>query len=120
MAYRRRTSPNTEEAQQRAANLEAIDPALDLGNGLTLAAFRTEITATQALLNAYNIKLAEADAALNNLKIQEKGLKTLTSRMLAGVGVKYGKDSNEYEQAGGTRTSEIQRTPRSSGGTEGV
>jgi hypothetical protein len=26
--------------------------------------------------------------------------------MLAGVGSKYGKDSNEYEKAGGTRTSE--------------
>jgi hypothetical protein len=26
--------------------------------------------------------------------------------MLAGVGSKYGKDSSEYEQAGGTRTSE--------------
>jgi hypothetical protein len=26
--------------------------------------------------------------------------------MLAAVGVKYGKDSNEYEEAGGTRKSE--------------
>jgi hypothetical protein len=26
--------------------------------------------------------------------------------MLAAVGVKYGKDSSEYEKAGGTRTSE--------------
>ena len=119
MAYKRRTSPKVEEAQLRAASLEAIDPALDLGNGLTLAAFRTEITAAQALLDAYNTKLAEADAALNTLQAKEKALKTLTSRMLAAVGVKYGKDSNEYEQAGGTRTSEIRRTPRASGTPEG-
>ena len=32
--------------------------------------------------------------------------------MLAGVGVKYGKDSSQYEMAGGTRTSEIKRSPR--------
>lgn len=29
--------------------------------------------------------------------------------MLAGVASKYGKDSNEYEMAGGTRKSEIKR-----------
>ena len=30
-------------------------------------------------------------------------------RMLAGVGVRYGMDSLEYEQAGGTRTSKVRR-----------
>lgn len=33
--------------------------------------------------------------------------------MLAGVGVKYGKNSDEYEQAGGTRTDE-RKSPRRS------
>lgn len=110
MAYKRRTSRDIQEAQERSANLEAIAPALDLGSGLTLVAFKTEITAAQALLTTYNIQLAEADAALNTLQAKEKTLRTLSARMLAGVGVKYGKDSNEYEQAGGTRTSEIKRS----------
>lgn len=109
MAYRRRTSKEIEQAQVRAANLEAISPTLDLGNSLTLTALRAEIQATQALLDTYNTKLAEADNALNVLKAREKTLKTMSSRMLAGVGVAYGKDSSEYEQAGGTRTSEITR-----------
>ena len=43
------------------------------------------------------------------LKDQGK-LDELTTRMLAGVAAKYGKDSREYEQAGGTRTSE-RKTP---------
>ena len=30
---------------------------------------------------------------------------------MAGVGVKYGKDSSEYEMAGGTRASEINYNP---------
>lgn len=72
-----------------------------------MANLETEIAAAQALLEAYNVKLAEADAALNTFKAKEKELKTLNARMLAAVGVRYGKDSNEYEQAGGTRTSEI-------------
>jgi hypothetical protein len=33
----------------------------------------------------------------------------LTERMLAGVGSKYGKDSTEYEKAGGVRKSERKR-----------
>ena len=36
-------------------------------------------------------------------------MRGFSSRMLAGVGVQYGKDSNEYEMAGGTRASEIKR-----------
>ena len=32
--------------------------------------------------------------------------------MLTGVGVKYGKDSNEYEKAGGVRTSERKKPVR--------
>lgn len=88
MAYKRRTSEAIKQAQVRAANLEAISPTLDLGNSLTLTG---------------------ADTALNTLKAKEKVLKTLTSRMLAAVGIVYGKDSDEYEQAGGTHTSEIAR-----------
>ena len=37
--------------------------------------------------------------------------------MLAAVGVKYGKDSTEYEQAGGTRTSERKSPSRKSSPT---
>ena len=96
-------------AQIRAAGLTAIGATLDLGNGLTVANLEGEIAAAQALLDAYNVKLAEADAAKNTLQAKEKELNTLSSRFLAAVGVRYGKDSNEYEQAGGTRTSEIVR-----------
>lgn len=93
----------------RAASLEAIDPALDLGNGLSLAALRTDIQAAQAVLDSYNNRLAELDGIVNTLKDKEKGLELLISRLLAGIAAVYGRDSTEYEQAGGTRTSEIHR-----------
>jgi hypothetical protein len=112
MAYKRRASQIIADAQQRATNLKAIDPLLDLGSGLTTVTFDNEIAATQAALAAYNTLLAQADAAANELNALEKDLNTLSSRMLAGVGVKYGKDSNEYEMAGGTRTSEINRSSK--------
>ena len=109
MAYKRRSSQVIADAQERATNLKAIDPNLDLGGGLTVAAFEDEIDEVQTTLEQYNTLLAQADAVLNKLNDQEKKLGTKSGRMLAGVGVRYGKDSSEYEMAGGTRTSEIRR-----------
>lgn len=97
MAFQRKSSKHIADAQERAANLRGIDPALDLGNDLTLAAF--------------NARLAKADAAGNEFRAAEKQLRAQSARMLAAVGVKYGKDSNEYEMAGGTRASEINYHP---------
>lgn len=111
MGYRRKMSDYISEALLRAANLKAIDPDLDLGNGLTIAAYESEIAATQAQLDAYNAKLAQADAEGNAFRDMEKNLRALNARMLAAVGVKYGKDSSEYEMAGGTRSSEINYRP---------
>jgi 16S rRNA G527 N7-methylase RsmG len=109
MAYKRRASQIVADAQKRATNLKAVDPNLDLGDGLTVAAFEGEISAVQEALEKYNKLLAKADAAANELNELEKKLGTLSGRMLAGVGVKYGKDSSQYEMAGGVRTSEIKR-----------
>jgi uncharacterized protein YukE len=109
MAYKRRSSQVIAEAKERATNLKAIDPNLDLGNGLTVAAFDNEIAEVQTTLEQYNTLLAQADAVLNELNDREKKLGTKSGRMLAGVGVMFGKDSSEYEMAGGTRTSEIKR-----------
>ena len=109
MAFKRKGSQVIIDAQTRAANLRAIDPNLDLGNNLTLASFENEIETVQGLLEAYNALLAQADAAANDFKAGEKRLRSRSSRMLSGVSVKYGRDSNEYEMAGGTRTSEIKR-----------
>ena len=106
MARQKRTSPIVTKAQTRAAKLSSIDTALDLGNGLTLVAFRTKITDTQTKLDAYNTVLATVDGTNNALVKGEKELADLYERMLSAVGDKYGKDSSEYEVAGGTRKSE--------------
>lgn len=109
MAYKRKTSQVIADAQHRAVNLKSISTTLDLGNGLTLAAYNAKISLTQTALDAYNVQLAKADGLGNDFKAGEKEMRTLSARMLAAVGVKYGKDSNEYEMAGGTRSSEIER-----------
>lgn len=110
MARRKRTSPALDRASTRSDALESIDANLDLGNDLTLAAYKAAIEALDDRLSDYNTKLSELDGLLNQLEQAEVAMDELSTRMLAGVGVKYGKNSTEYEKAGGTRTSE-RKTP---------
>ncbi|WP_339133260.1 MAG: hypothetical protein WGN25_12290 [Candidatus Electrothrix sp. GW3-4] len=117
MAYQRKSSKVITDAQERSADLRAIDPNLDLGNDLTVATYEAKIAEVQAALDAYNGLLAKADAAGNIFRALEKELRDLSSLMLSGVKVKYGRDSNEYEMAGGTRLSE-RKKPKKKGGEE--
>ncbi len=112
MARLKSSSTVIEKAQTRLASLSSIDPALDLGSGLTLAAYRAAIQDAQAKLEAYNNLLSQADEALNTLNAAEKELRSLSERMLAGAAARFGKDSDEYEMAGGVRKSERKRPVR--------
>lgn len=112
MARKKRTSPIAEAAGVRADSLESIDTNLDLGNGNTLAAFRSAISGVAFQLSTYNTKLSELDGLLNALEAGEKGLADFSERMLTGVATKFGKNSDQYEKAGGTKKSEIKRGPK--------
>ncbi len=106
MARLKRTSASVDFAQKRANALASIGATLDLGNGLTPADYKTQTEALKAKNDQYNIDLSELDGALDDIQADEKALDALSVRMLAGVASKYGKESNEYDKAGGTRTSE--------------
>lgn len=112
MGRARRVSPVLDKIQVRHANIKNIDPALDLGNGLTMPAFTTIMTTIQTNLSEYNQALASVDDKLNALVASEKVGMDLSERILAGIAARYGKDSSEYEQAGGVRKSERKRPTR--------
>ena len=101
MARTKKMSSVLESAQTRLAALSSIDPKLSLGTGLGISDYDAQITCTRQALDTYNNFLAE-----------EASLRDLNERMLAGVGAIYGKDSSQYEMAGGARKSEIKRAPR--------
>lgn len=105
MSRKKRSSKTYDKALIRKAGLVSIDPNLDLGNGLTLVVFESKIAATKSNLDSYNTVLSEADAQQNVLTDAEKELRNWNERMLAAVAAKYGKDSNEYEKAGGVKKS---------------
>ena len=116
MATIQRESADLQAATKRMNGLKAIDPtgALDLGNGYTIATYQTEMDAVKAKLDSYNKARKELDALKNQLDAAEKMLSTKSSAMLTAVGLKYTKDSNEYEQCGGVRASERKKPVRKS------
>ena len=103
MGRQKRGSKSLDRAVKRSAALKSIDTALDLGGGMTLGAYDAQIATTTAKLGTYNATLSAADGAGNELVTAEEKLDDLTDRMLAGVASKYGRDSSEYEKAGGVR-----------------
>lgn len=113
MARAKRKSPALDKAQKRLAGIQSIKPTLDLGHGLTAAAYGKLVTDTAAAINTYNVALSKVDDALNEVGRLENLLNEMSERMLAAVGAVYGLDSTEYEMAGGTRRSERKRPDRS-------
>jgi hypothetical protein len=112
MARKKRTSRILEKAQLRSAGLKAIDPTLDFGDSHNLKNLTQLIEQLRAKIDAYNTALAVIDSSQAEIEELEKSLSNLSEMMLTGVGFKYGKDSHEYEMAGGVRTSERVRRIR--------
>ena len=96
-------------ADKRLAGIKSIDENIDLGNNLTAANYKLKIDQITAVLENYNSLLSQADQQANNFDGLEKELRDLNERYLLAVAAKYGKDSSEYEMAGGKRKSERKR-----------
>jgi hypothetical protein len=112
MAYQKRRSATLEKAQGRLRGLRTLLAALQLGNGLTLQNYAALIEAVNALLEAHNLALAEADRTRIEFAEMEAALSALSSRVLSAVAATYGKDSKEYELAVGKFPSNYRRSKK--------
>jgi len=110
MSLKKTNSKAITRAENRVASLASISKNLDLGNGLTLVGYRDTIAGAKTAMEVYNSKVSELGALRTDLAKQEEDLNDLTSRMLAAVAVKFSTESDEYQQAGGTRKS-ARKTP---------
>lgn len=122
MTRPKRTSRMLEKAELRSASLKAVDPTMNFGDARTMTNLTTQIEQLRTKLDAYNTALAIIDSSRTEIQDLEKSLGNLSDQMLIGVAFKYGKDSREYEMAGGVRKSErIRRSTvsRLKAGTEG-
>ncbi len=112
MSRLKRTSPIVQEAETRLSSLKAIDEELDFGHGLSLADYKAEINALHSELSAYNSKLSELDGLLNKVQAREKALRLTLHACWRPWRPVTAVIASEYEQAGGTRTSERARRRR--------
>lgn len=106
MTRKKRTSQMLEKAELRSAGLKAVDPTLDFGDTRSVANLTTQIEQLRTKIDSYNTALAIIDSSKTEIAALEKNLGDLADQMLIGVAFKYGKNSREYEMAGGVRKSE--------------
>ncbi|MEH1859591.1 MAG: hypothetical protein V7L21_16675 [Nostoc sp.] len=106
MPRQKRTYRVLEKAELRIAGLKAIDPSMDFGDARNLQNLTQMIQQYRSKIDTYNTTLAVIDSYTSEMKELEKSLSELTEKMLLGVAFKYGKDSHEYEMAGGVRKSD--------------
>jgi hypothetical protein len=112
MARRKRSSKALEKADRRIASLRSISPDLNLGNGLTVDVYTTLITDMRDRLAAYNTVLSTVDKTYNDMLLIEQKLGDYSELLLLGVATKFGKNSDEYEMAGGVKKSDRKRSTR--------
>jgi len=112
MARRKRSSKVLEKASRRIASLRSISPNLNLGNGLTVETYTELITDLNDKLSTYNTVLSTVDKIYNDMLTAEQKLGDYSEHMLLGVATKFGKNSDEYEMAGGVKKSDRKRSTR--------
>ena len=95
-----------EKGTTRLAAVKSIDAALDLGNNINVTVYETELNLLRTKLNTYNTTLSTIDDLYNACLVQIDVVKDLNERILTGVATKYGKNSTQYEMAGGKKKSE--------------
>ena len=102
-----------EKGITRLSAVKSIDVALDLGNDITVANYETQVNLLTTKLSVYNTALSTIDDLYNDCIAQIDVLKDWNERILTGVATKYGKNSSQYEMAGGVRKSERKKaTPK--------
>lgn len=112
MARQKRGSAVLQKAERRCTGVKSFAAEFNFGDDLTLEQYTQKIETLRAQIDTYNQALSHADAASNAVEATEAELRSLSERLLMAVAVKYGKDSSEYELAGGTRTSDRKRPRR--------
>ncbi|MBD2463802.1 hypothetical protein H6G89_22635 [Oscillatoria sp. FACHB-1407] len=113
MPLQTRGSTALDKAQRRLALFKSIHEHLDLGHGLTNAAYSRQIEITRAALEAHNTLLSNLDESRKTLAQLDAALSELSERMLSGVASIYGRSSIEYAKAGGSRRKSSRAIPTS-------
>lgn len=103
---------------ERIARVWADNPTFSLGE-VTLAGFQAKLAETRQKREQLETLRMQATALSNELEGLTGELAAIRTRAMSGFRAVFGPDSTQYQQAGGTRQSEIRRSPRKGGGVSG-
>jgi uncharacterized protein YukE len=112
MPYKKKISKTIAKAKVRISGMKSLDPALDMGNGLSVKTYAAAIQAAEQKVEAFNTAVATISQLSSDAEKAEKALAELSERMLSTVAGRYGRTSNEYEMAGGTKRTNRRRSPK--------
>jgi hypothetical protein len=107
---RKKRSKVLDIARARIASIKSIAENLDLGNGMTLTKYIATADRCDVSLDNYNTSIAATDGYKSVFDNDEAELADISDRFLAGIGALYGRGSDEYVKAGGTKKTSIRRT----------
>ncbi|MGC2237916.1 MAG: hypothetical protein WA584_17280 [Pyrinomonadaceae bacterium] len=103
---RKKATKEMRELRQKIAGMKSINPNFDAGNGVTVEAAETLINETEAALEDFNKSVATTDEKDNFFGGINKQVRDFNRKVIPATGLKYGRDSSEYEQVGGVRDSD--------------
>jgi hypothetical protein len=106
MPRKKKTSSVLDKTEQRILGFQAIDPNLDFGSTVNLSQLSNLTAQLRNQVNQYNMLLTQLDSAKDDIETLEKTVREASERMVSGIAFRYGKDSREYEIAGGVRKSD--------------
>lgn len=107
-----RYSPDTVlEDSEQIIRVWTENPAFALGE-VTLVIMQGKIDALRQKRERIEMLRTELTALQNDLGAQTRELANINTRARSGYRAQFGPDSSQYEQVGGTRTSERKRPTR--------
>lgn len=117
MAYRKRESSKVEQAAEiKLTALRNFDDSNgsvinygSTGKNLSSVEYGEKLLKCDELRNGLNTVLEDADEKRDLLNKEVKELSKLSSQFLAAVKARFGEDSTEYDQIGGTKRSKRKR-----------
>ncbi|MGG6266370.1 hypothetical protein ACQ4M3_08520 [Leptolyngbya sp. AN03gr2] len=103
MTNRTKQSKALERAQARIEGMKSTGALIDLGNGVSLQNYVAKTEALRKQVESYNALIQTLEQTRQNIAQAEQELNDFSEHMLLGVAALYGKQSKQYEYAGGTR-----------------
>ncbi|MDZ8110177.1 MAG: hypothetical protein RM338_31895 [Nostoc sp. DedQUE12a] len=106
MPRKKRSSPVLEKTEQKLIGFKSINSSLDFGDSVSVNHLSELTGQLRDEIDQYNMMLTALDTAKEKIEILEKSICETSERLVDGVASKYGKNSREYEMAGGVRKSD--------------